>query len=131
MNTRNLLRRRAPFTPRSGEVVVTSRIAREPGRAALWTLFVWAGLLFVSVFLNGCYDEEQRAIYQCADEHVRCIAVVDRLCETDERYCDTGKPFSNRSEATTACAGAYEACIEVATGTRTPDRLALANGGVR
>lgn len=81
--------------------------------------------LTVSVLsLVGCYNEDARAVLQCADEHARCVVVVDDLCTTDDRYCPGDAPFSNRLTALVLCDGAYDKCLEVATGTRTPDRFA-------
>lgn len=89
----------------------------------------WIALAFtVSAASAGCYSEEARAVLQCADEHARCVVVVDDLCTTDDRYCPGDAPFSNRVTALVLCDGAYDKCIEVATGTRTPDRFSVAGG---
>lgn len=86
-------------------------------------------ILTVSAVLAGCYNEEARAVLQCEDEHARCYGVIDALCESDDRYCDSDKPFSNRSAAIVLCDGAYEACYLTATSSRTPDRLSVEIGG--
>lgn len=97
-----------------------------------WTLTVSVCVLAVSILASGCCDEQQRAVYQCADEHARCRAVIDALCETDDAYCpedERTSPFSRRTPAMGECDQAYEACYLTATTTRTPDRFSRMDGG--
>lgn len=124
----NLLKRRAPFMPRNGEIVVRDppRLARE-SRVA-WSLALAVAVLALCLTAWGCYDEASRAVLQCADENVRCTHVIDELCQSDPRYCDY-QPWSNRGAAIAACRQAYEDCFATATGTRTPDRYEWVDGG--
>lgn len=130
--TTNMLKRRPKFTPRQGEIII---VPGDPPRSWARTIvlvFLVAVVLVQFALATGCCDEQQRAVYQCADEHARCRAVIDALCETDDAYCpedERTSPFSRRTSAMGECDRAYELCWLTATTTRTPDRFARMDGG--